>query len=220
MPGPRPTAWLLTLVVAMGAVAMAVVAGQAGASETEAEAAARTQRALTQAEVDRLTRDCPLPEPAADSADQPDLPNARTVSLPETVFLPLLVYRQVQTDGRRDAKISRFGDLPYGGVGLRDFCESVSLVRFPPYGRNGVMSVLALRLRPGLDLAADYPTAFAEMRKRSQLARIEAGRYARIAIEDKSVLDEISTRPNAFGGIDRSRIALQTKSAVYLPLKD
>ena len=69
--------------------------------------------------------------------------------------------------------------LPDGGVATMDLCEWVFVnVLEPDPSDGGPVIWSGRRLRPSLDIAADYPNLAAEIARRGQLRTIPAGCYA------------------------------------------
>jgi len=152
------------------------VCGTPVSAETEAEAAARTQRGLTETEVRRRVETCRLPE-AKDEVDR-SIAGAtfRRVRLSAQQFLGLAIYRSTPQSG--DA-ISAYRQLPLGGIGGRDVCEGVTFSRLSFDGADATIEIAGLRLRPDLELAVEYPSVFAELgRRKGQLQRAGAATYA------------------------------------------
>ena len=109
--------------------------------------------------------------------------------------------------------------LPHGGIGGTDFCDRV-LVQLPEgetLTLNGTAyaQVSGVRLRPGLDLAADYPAADAILVENDQVRDLGEGSYF--------ALPSTSDAPTsqAFADlIDFSRPVLVTPQGTFFPLRE
>lgn len=145
-------------------------------AETEAETAAQTQRPLTEDEARRAVKDCLLPEPDGEVDHSISGAAFRRVRLSPQQFLGLLVYRSTPRNGDT---LSAFRHLPLGGVGARDICGGATFSRLSFDGADVTIEIAGLRLRPDLELAVEYPSVFAELRRRKgQLQRAGAATYA------------------------------------------
>lgn len=189
------------------------------AAETEAEAAARAESPLTAAERSRLAADCRLPAGAPAAVEAPPGARGRVVSLDAQTVLKLYLFYPPKPgdDAKVDARPYPY--LPAGGIGARDFCSRLFVTRFPPLRPDRPMSAMGLRLRPGLDLAADYPTAHAEIVAKRQVLRIDAGDYLAVQIEDFARVDALAAVLGDYAAFDVSKPFLVMDRVVYFPLK-
>ena len=161
---------------ALGALLAVAATLAAAQSPSPAERASESERALTDQETARLAEACRIvPEPTGRTVDLAGRQGLPVVRLPAMRFVRLLEYRAT-AGGER---LSEYPPLPFGGIGRRDICRAVELAHLaPPEGGEGAIAALALHLRPGLDLPADYPTTGAEIVRRRQITDLPAGLYA------------------------------------------
>lgn len=117
---------------------------------TPAEAAASAHRPLSEVEANALGQACLLP--GTRTQEGSPLTEPLRVRLPAMQVVASRVLFPGQGD-RDNTFTARTYLLPFGGVADRDACGEVKLVEvgatFPRYD--------AVRVRPGVDLAADYP---------------------------------------------------------------
>ena len=196
------------------------LAPPAGA-DTEAEIAAATERSMTETEYTRLVSECRL-DFAGEALDGfPPGSGATRVTLAEQRFLPLITaHLDPDNPGEDSSFISAYDPLPKGGIGRRDYCEFVTLGGIPEPGSRVTDQVIALRLRPGLDLEQDYPTAFAEMMRRGQFLRLPAADFVSIDID--AVEDQDSAVFQNAGNplVDPDGIYIVIDDRLLMPLRE
>lgn len=202
----------LNRILTIGFAIIGVLLMSDARAQTEAEAAAASQRELTEAEISRLETDCRLPSEGEVMNQFGNAIPATRVSIPEQRILLL-----IRIDATDPEKITPFPDLPSGGIGSRDFCERVF------FGNVAVMpnvTAVGLRLRPGLDLERDYPRAFAQIQEHQQVSVIPASDFARVDIADSDqaplFVTALADQPMIATG---QRYFLIDKS-VYVPLRE
>lgn len=184
---------------------------------TEAERVAVSDRPPTAAEVERLERECAVqPEPFDDvelSLERP-LGLAR---LPGTRVLA--VFAVIASEEVPDrARISGFPRLPNSGIARREFCDMVRVVAYPRPRPGTPGQVTGLRLRPGLDLAADYPDAAAEARRRGQLLELEAETFVSVSLEEPGEIEALLSSLAATGLIPPAGRYLVVGKRLLAPL--
>ncbi|MEM7520060.1 MAG: hypothetical protein AAF307_03395 [Pseudomonadota bacterium] len=96
-----------------------------------------------------------------------------------------LIERVVESSAEQTIAITRYADLPNGGIAGTDFCDVVVTTTFAGTGARGdVLGGMGIRLRPGLEAAAAYPVAWREATRRGQVLDLSAGCYAEIDLDD------------------------------------
>ncbi len=196
-------------------------AGLAAAAQTPspAERAAQSERAPTGEEAARLSLACRIvPEPTGRTVDLAGRRGLPVVRLPAMRFLRLLEYGATAGTER----LSQYPPLPFGGIGRRDFCRAVELAHLvPPQDGEGAIAALALHLRPGLDLLADYPTTGAEIVGRDQMTVLPAGLYAIVeTLAEDDAVDLAALVRDAPAPLDVSRPAIVLgTSPILLPVE-
>ncbi len=183
---------------------------------TPAERAAVDQRPLTQAEKDRRDADCRLELAGGEALRLGEGAAFRRLRLGPQTALALIAARRPPA-GQRRPEVKAFPLLPNGGIGGRDFCESVML--FPADAADGTFSMLALRLRPGLDGAADYPAAWRAAQDNAQLFAYPAGDYAVATIPGVSRALAAFSAVSADPRVETARPALYIGDMLLIPLK-
>jgi len=190
-------------------------------ADTEAEIASETQRPLTDAEYNRLLTDCRLELSGEALEGFPSDLTVTRITLAEQRFLPLItIYSDPDDPSENNSFISAYDTLPKGGIGRRDFCAMTQVGKIPEPGSRIVHIIVALRLRPGLDIERDYPTVFAQIRERGQFMRLPASGFALIdvsAIEDR---DALVVRIANNSMLDRESVYLVIDDHLLMPLRD
>ncbi len=192
------------------------LAGPKAQAQTEAEAAAASQRKLTEAEWSRLEKDCPLPAGREMLSGFPAGITATRVSLPEQNFLGLIIFG-LTGDSAGNSRVDVFPALPRGGIGKRDYCDTIV------YGEIAATphsAVVGLRLRPGLDLRKDYPTSLPQIEQFGQWAAISAMGFARIEIADAKEAPWVVAKIADLQMIASDRLYFVVDQNLYVPLRE
>ena len=200
-----------------GLLALCALPAQA---QTAAERLAMGERAPTAAERARRDADCALNVTEGDVtpteiAGRP----AGIATLPGFELLGLIAV-QSQSDGT--AAVVRMADLPRGGIAAVDFCGAASLA---PHGEPlpvpfaAATRLMALVLRRGLDLEADYPAAARAIADQRQVFAIPAGRFAVVAGEAELTDADLAVFA-ADPRLDPSAPALRMGNYTFLRLRD
>lgn len=197
------------------AVLLAATGAPAAAQEpSEAERAAEAGRPPTPEEAARRDAECDVAaEPSGTVPGVLGPEEVRAISLPGLSVLRLSEI--VTGDGADDYSIVQYALLPFGGIGGRDLCGGIRLHHLDvPGGPGQSVSTSGLRLRPGVDVTADYPTTGAEIARRGQVLEVPAGRYAVI----EGAVDVVDWRSalGSDGRVDRSRPVLSLGGGVAL----
>ena len=203
------------------AALLCMAAGLAAAqSPSLAERASQSERPLTKDEAVRLAASCDLAVrhtgASVDLAGRRDVP---VVDLPGLRVLRLVEYRATAAG----EVIERYPDLPLGGVGWRDYCDAVVLRHLaPPEDGERPVATFGLRLRPDLDLMADYPTTGTEIARRRQITDLPEGLHA--LLDGEGMADTVDWDALVRDGpaaIDASRPALVIGPGIVLvPVTD
>lgn len=164
------------------AAALNLSVPHAAQAETEAEAAAKSERRPTQAEIKRLQKQCPLPETGEPAPGFPADLNATKVHLPAQRYVFLVTISEKPGTNGQKTVVSRWPDLPRGGIGSRDYCGSMTL-EVVPDADEVAKAIFGWRLRPQLDLQKDYPTAFGTLTQGNQYLLVGSGDYMFIRLE-------------------------------------
>ncbi|MCV6587236.1 MAG: hypothetical protein OIF47_17040 [Marinibacterium sp.] len=160
------------------------------------EQAAQSERPATQAERRVHKTECAFSVKGGKRTTIARSVSAQITTLPEMRLLKLL---DVQTQPGGKASVRKYKDLPNGGIAGKDFCGPVQIANLTPNPRVGdVSNILALRLRPGLDLRRDYPTTSRAIFRNDQLLTLPAGRYAVFDISTKRVESWYATHGKAW----------------------
>ena len=161
------------------AALLCMAAGLAAAqSPSPAERLSEEELPLTSEEVARTAAECALsPKPAGTI---PDILGRQHVSVLSFPAIRVLRVYGLQVEGAdyEGARIERFDPLLFGAIGERDHCGAVDL--FFRETRDGLRRqtyTMGLRLRPGLVLMDDYPSAGPEILRRGQIFDVPAGAY-------------------------------------------
>lgn len=191
----------------------------AHAVDTEAEKAAQSERAITKAEATRLKAGC---ENLFTHRDEVlftgDGFEVRKVLLKPQHFLKVIFYKTADKKTGQE-KISKAPDLPKGGIGTRDLCGGAVFWSFPPRKENALKSLIALRLRPELDIKEHYPTAFQQISRFDQIINLEAREYGLVVLKDgQKDTDVISNLSNA-DFLDVKENYFSIGRYLFLPLK-
>ncbi len=202
---------------------LALPATGAMAQQTEAEKAAQSQRQLTKQEEARRKAGCSLPRPHGDIRISGR--EYKVVSLPAITMLSLITLPKNHMARQKPGQVIKKPDLPFGGIGPRDICFGTVLYPLSAKALGGRRHI-ALALRRGLDLAADYPSSAGQIRKERQLARIAAGKYIIQATKVKSApeaADRLWEFVNSFKGtpeIRKGGVAFWAHGFLFIPLAD
>jgi hypothetical protein len=179
LPMKKPDKPVKTISVALvsALLSLSLVLGVATplhAQQTEAEKASLSERPLTANEKKIRNRGCKLPKPSGSvRISNRDI---SVVTIDEMVFLKLLSARKNAVGANFMNSVKLLPLLPVGGIGPRDFCDASTLLPMASKAEGGKV-FFALLLRTGLNLAQDYPSSIAQMRKNSQIFTLPAGKY-------------------------------------------
>ncbi|MCR9138184.1 MAG: hypothetical protein NXI27_19455 [Alphaproteobacteria bacterium] len=203
--------WLVGLI--------ASASGPNALAQTEAEASALSQRPLTAAEIGRRATDCALPTAGEDLTDLPSGIPATKIEMPDHVLVGLFFFDSI-IENRTLKAVEVLPELPMGGIGERDICTSVvaGLMNGNPSDKD--LLLMTWRLRPGLDLAADYPTAAAQIRQNDQILFIPASPFAVIEIAHATQAGEIVAKLATWDRVKTTGFYLVTKDKLYVPIRD
>ena len=152
------------------ALAGALTVGGCGGG-LEPTTAQTSDAGLTAADHAMLAENCGLP--GMRGPDGAPTAQPARVSLPMQQFVSTSV-REVSKDGSGQFIIAEYQGLPNGGIARRDHCGKAAVspisTRWPLYG--------AFRLRPGVDLSAQYGAARQHMQRHPhRLHTLPAGDY-------------------------------------------
>ena len=165
---------MLRWLAALGLTASAAVAADLSPSEQ----AAVSQRDATAEEISRRSETCSLnPNVLGQKLIAEGIP-VTVVELPALSFV--VSVRMVFNGPEANTfDIQGFDDVPNGGIAGYDFCNVVSLDTFQPATKAGdVIRMMAIQLRQGLDIEADYPNTSQDILNRDLLIEVDAGTYA------------------------------------------
>lgn len=185
-------------------------------AQTEAEAAAASQRELTETEKIRRDSDCRLPTGGDVLSQFGSAISATRVSLPAQRILVLIIYDTTGSTETHPVKVAPYPDLPSGGIGGRDICDTVV---FGEIAGMQNLTAVGLRLRPGLDLEKDYPTALPQIRENGQVTVFQASEFARIDIADGSQVPLFVTALADQPMIAADRRFFLIENSLYVPLR-
>ena len=90
---------------------------------------------------------------------------------------------------------------------------------FPAQAADGTFSMLALRLRPGLDGSADYPAAWQAAEANAQLFAYPAGDYAVATIPGVARALSVFHAVAGDARVETARPALYIGDRLLIPLK-
>lgn len=140
------------------------------------------------------------------------------VTLPRLQFLPVIsMNRQAGTD--EQFEITRFKDLPNGGIAGMDFCGVMQLATYAEPTPGAKIQHIALRLRENLDLARDYPTTSVEIFRRRQYFSFAAGRYAKVDLGDRLARAWHDTHAPSWSARDPERMGIVTEETALIPIR-
>lgn len=201
----------------VGLVALASAPG--ALAQTEAEEAALSQRPLTPAEISRREADCALPTDGEELADVPPGIRAIKIELFDQYFIGVFVFDS--TIKNKVVKATEvYPELPMGGIGARDICTSAVIGAMPAHPTKMKSLVMTWRLRPGVDLAADYPTAAAQIRQNDHLLQISGYSFALIEIAHATEANAIVSKLAKWDRVKTDGVYIVTKDKLYVPLRD
>jgi len=203
--------WLVSLI--------AWASGPDALAQTEAEAAALSQRPLTEAEISRRATDCALPTAGEDLTGLPSGIRAAKVDMPDQILVGLFFFDSV-IENKTLKAVEVLPELPMGGIGERDICTSVveGLMNGDPSDKD--LLLMTWRLRPGLDIAADYPTAAVQIRQNDQILFIRASPFAVIEISHATQAGKIVEELATWDRAKSTGFYLVTKDKLYVPIHD
>lgn len=140
------------------------------------------------------------------------------VSLPAMQFLPIIGMK-LQAGTRDKYAISRYANLPNGGIAGMDICGAKQLLTFaePTPGAN--IRYIALHLRQTLDLAKDYPNTSVEIIRRRQYLSFAAGRYVEVSLSDPAAQSWFEANANFWSSRDRYRMVIVTEKYLLIPIR-
>ncbi len=198
-------------------LALAISIGSASTAQmTEAEQAAQSERGLTPAENALKQAACELRFTKTPMDGLPAGVNASEIELPasETLLIAWAMEREALSE---NLDISIFPYLPAGGIGFRDYCGPVYMFPLPPLEQGWPLLVIGLRLRPGLDIKSDYPTAYSQIRSNNQYRIADVGKFALIDIGTLASPDLYYQKfKEIFALFEQNEIIDQTRSALVL----
>lgn len=188
-------------------------------AETEAEEAAQSQRPLTAAEISQREADCALPTSGEQLTGTPPEIRAVRIEISKQDFVGLFIF-----DGTVKDKVLKatevFPELPMGGIGDRDVCSSAVAGIMPTHPSNTKSVLMTWRLRPGLDLAADYPTAAAQISQNRQILPIPASGFALIKFEHATQASGIVAQLANWDMVEPNGYYFFTNDKLYVPLRE
>ena len=149
---------------------MATLPFSAALAETPAEKAARTERPLTDAEIERRRKGCAWPNSDERHPLFAGFNESRVASLPKTPLL--IIGRREYVDGKAVPTMEAM--LPGGGIGGKDLCGVMIMFDL---AKEAAPQVIVIRLHPDIDLHGDYPAASAIIRDTDRLAYLPTGGY-------------------------------------------
>jgi len=132
--------------------------------------------------------------------------------------LAVITLHPASSPGASDAAIRKFPNLPSGGIAGRDNCGIVVFQGIPSALPYGAESVIGLRLRPGLDVATDYPTAWPLLSKARQIWNFPGGSFIAVAeADDADSTMALAQRLAVDPRIDQSSPWLTFRGQVFMP---
>ena len=168
MPLIRPGVFALLAVLATPAAAQTL---------THSERVSIGDRQPTHSERDSFVPLCAAWQQAATAHTLSTVRGAVTTFPASIEVLPLQL---ISPDGKGTFQISAYPDLPHGDIAGIDFCDMMMIhsQAFPMRMRPlGIVMAMGLRLKPGVDIAMQYPTSTVELKARGQYLTLPAGRY-------------------------------------------
>lgn len=185
---------------------------------TEAEVAAQSQRALTKDEIRIKEADCTMPTSGETLNGVPSGIHAVRVEISQQRFLALFMFDGTITGKKKD--VTRlYPALPLGGIGARDMCDVAQVGIIPSDLSTSKQILVAFRLRPGLNLAKDYPNSTPHIRQNRQLLTMPTSDFALITFTDaKQVGEIIAAMANWDRVVPRAYYYLSHKK-LYVPLR-
>lgn len=188
-------------------------------AQTEAEVAALSQRPLTASEISQREADCALPTDGEEIAGVPAGIRAVKIEISDQNFVGVFVF-----DSTIENKVIKatavYPELPMGGIGERDICTSAVLGAIPSHPSNMTSLVMTWRLRPGVNLEADYPTAAAQIRQNKQLLHIPTHSFALIEIAHATHANAIVAELAKWQGVIPNGTYIVTNDKLYVPLRE
>lgn len=193
------------------------------AQQTEAEAAALSERAMTDEERTKWSVGCEIALP--NGMIKTPSGSFETVEFDPFTFLALVALPEGHTTRQKPGEVSSAPLLPVGGIGTRDFCEGTVLFPMPGNlfaGRNQI----AILLRRGLDLDLDYPSSVAQIRENRQLIQVKAGKYLVLPARFETLLDAADGLMNPMNELrlspryDRDGVSFWLRNTLFVPLAD
>ncbi|MEM1316392.1 MAG: hypothetical protein AAGI51_17680, partial [Pseudomonadota bacterium] len=182
-----------------------------------------SERAATTAELRRRAEECRIevaPDPARGRVDLAGAYEGRVVTLPP---IRGLVTTWVAYEGPATGKFAIVAPvpLPLGGIAGFDFCDTMRVYETRPVETRGDgLMYAALRLRRGLDLQADYPTASAVIREKNLLLTSSSSRYVEVLTEDADALSTwLRENAQAAPWLDAPRRIIALPDRVFVPTR-
>lgn len=186
---------------------------------TPSEKAAKHNLPPTKQESALLKKECSLSFKSVEKRKIDKGVTAKIVKLSEVTILTSV--RWVYNGSAKGTySIQTFTDLPNGGIAAKDFCSAVKIqAKSDPKRKGDVLAIIGLRLRPGLDLTRDYPTAARKIKSKKLIETFSAGKYAVFDTRRKIVSDWITTSGKDWAAAHSTSsnwLVVESKNAIRL----
>lgn len=200
------------------ACALICIAAPALAELSASEQAARSERPPTQAEIEQHEAGCAFaPRPTRDSLQSDGL-SFPVVELDPAEILVLL--QVVATKNADKFDISRFSDLPDGGIAGKDTCFLIEIEGYDaPVQTGAPIRSLGLQLRADLDLLALYPNTGAVAEERNQVVRTDGGRFALVDLRDPENARWYEAGGGTLAIQDKTRLVRKMGEILFVPVR-
>ncbi|MGC1506665.1 MAG: hypothetical protein WA782_21310 [Sulfitobacter sp.] len=154
---------------------------------SEAEKAAKTQRALTPSE--RQARDLGCRKFAMGTGKKAAVSAGLVGEIVKTrAFDILLIAQLVQGEASKKSNVRAFLELPNGGIGAKDLCGTITVHPSIVTRRPGSpIKTIGLLLREGLNIDQEYPNTSKEIWDRNQINLFAESWYVALDASDPQV---------------------------------